>query len=104
MYFNRPMPKKGETYKHFKDGVYEIIALAVSTEPDYQKDKVFLVIYKPVAGSDSDTFARPLKEFLGAAMAADGKPVLRFAKVQPKAPPGQMTLHEAIARAPYETR
>lgn len=52
----RPIPKAGQTYRHFKGLTVHIIATAVHTETNER-----LVIYQ----HDADVWARPLDMFMG---------------------------------------
>lgn len=54
----RDIPKKGERYRHFKGGEYEIIAVARHTESMEE-----LVVYSPLESRDK-VFARPLPMFM----------------------------------------
>lgn len=105
MYFNRPTPKPGETYKYYNSAHnYEVVAVAIHTEMPFGSDDSLVVVYKPVGGCPGDIFVQPLKTFLGAAMTSDGQPVLRFTKIDSNEIPGQLTLEEIMEGTVYETR
>lgn len=59
----RPLPRKGQTYRHFKGGLYQIISLARHTESDE-----ILVVYKCLYRQEYEksglVYARPIGMFL----------------------------------------
>jgi hypothetical protein len=72
---NYPLP--GETYQHYKGGIYEVVCLANNTDTDES-----LVIYKSL--SFGSIYARPLKEWSdNVEMEVLGKsyPTKRFQKI-----------------------
>lgn len=54
----RDLPKPGEVYRHFKNGWYKVMGIALHTETEER-----LVIYQSLAG-DRGIFARPVSSFL----------------------------------------
>ena len=54
----RDLPKPGEVYRHFKNGWYKVIGIALHTETEER-----LVIYQSLSG-DRGIFARPVNSFL----------------------------------------
>ena len=55
---DRDLPKNGEIWRHFKNKLYKIIAIAQHTETDEQ-----LVVYQAMSG-DEGIYARPLDMFM----------------------------------------
>lgn len=66
-------PKRGELFKHYKGGIYQIIGYAKHTETE---DK--LICYKSF--KDPTIWARPLEMFMGM-VEVDGKQLQRFEKI-----------------------
>ena len=55
---NRELPRPDEIWRHFKNKLYKIIAIAQHTETDEQ-----LVVYQAMYG-DEGIYARPLDMFM----------------------------------------
>ena len=55
---NRELPRPDEIWRHFKNTLYKIIAIAQHTESDEQ-----LVVYQAMYGSEG-IYARPLDMFM----------------------------------------
>jgi hypothetical protein len=52
-------PKAGETYKHYKGDLYQVVLLAL-----HSNDEVWMVVYKPLyENPDASYFTRPLFEW-----------------------------------------
>jgi len=70
------VPSIGGFYRHYKDGIYIVLAIARDTNnPDTQ-----LVVYCEFGGTESESWARPLDEWRNPAM-VNGQPVARFTQV-----------------------
>lgn len=83
------VPKAGEKYKHFKGGIYEVIAVAQNTETDD-----LVVVYEGTSG----IWARPLFMFMQMVIPPNTKtPVPRFTKIE-----NTVDFQEAKARAKGE--
>lgn len=54
----REIPRQGEIWRHFKNKVYVIVAIATHTETDEK-----MVIYRAMYG-DNKVYARPLDMFM----------------------------------------
>lgn len=76
----------GQTFRHYKGGVYKIEDFAVRTEDD-ELD----VIYKRIDGPGYDwqagledhiKFARPMVEFFGEVTDDDGNSIPRFSRIR----------------------
>ena len=55
---NRELPRPDEIWRHFKNKLYKIVAIAQHTETDEQ-----LVVYQAMYG-DEGIYARPLDMFM----------------------------------------
>lgn len=68
-------PKRGEIYRHYKGGRYQIVLLAVNSNDDE-----WMVVYEPLyENPDAPYFTRPLKDW-SEEVEWEGKKVRRFAK------------------------
>jgi len=69
--------KRGEVYRHFKGGVYEIVGIARHSENPNEE----FVVYQPIdhKTTGSELWIRPKEMFLEK-IERDGKTVLRFKK------------------------
>lgn len=65
----------GKKFKHFKGGIYEVIALAKDCDDPNRE----LVIYRSM--SDQQTWARNMDEFTNMALLPDGTHVKRFTEL-----------------------
>ncbi|MEG1457744.1 MAG: DUF1653 domain-containing protein [Acetivibrio sp.] len=52
------MPVAGDVYRHFKDRLYEVVAIAIHSETEEK-----MIVYKQLYG-DFETYVRPLSMFL----------------------------------------
>ena len=73
-------PKVGEKYKHFKDGEYEVVAIALNCEnPDEE-----FVIYKSLYDKENfpigTIWIRKLNDFVGF-KELNGEKIKRFVKI-----------------------
>ena len=69
-------PNKGETYRHYKGDMYEVVGLAI-----HSNDDIWMVIYKPLyENADAEFFTRPLDEWFSD-IEWEGKVVERFSLV-----------------------
>ncbi len=66
-------PKQGDTYRHYKGDLYEVVGLAI-----HSNDDIWMVVYKPLyENADAEMFTRPLLEW-GEEVEWEGKKVKRF--------------------------
>lgn len=70
-------PQAGSTYRHYKGGLYRVVAISLHSE-----SLESLVIYETLYDNPKSKYwARPLDMFVGS-IEVDGKLVERFAKVE----------------------
>lgn len=59
----RPLPRRGQRFRHFKGGIYQVVSLAKHTESNE-----ILVVYKPDEAENKrrirDEYARPIGMFM----------------------------------------
>lgn len=54
--------ESGQLYQHFKGGIYEVLHVAKSTDPDREEDEEF-VVYRAWPMSESQVYVRSLWNF-----------------------------------------
>ncbi len=68
-------PVAGETYRHYKGDLYEVVLLAL-----HSNDEEWMVVYKPLYESpDAPFFTRPLRQWREV-VEWEGQSVERFSK------------------------
>ena len=68
----RPEPRPGQRFRHFKGGEYTVLGVGLDTATEGR-----IVIYRPDYRCEIPLFSRPLAEFLGT-LERDGKTHVRF--------------------------
>ena len=64
LFNNRPFPNKGETWKHFKGGLYVIIGLGLLVDNSKEGVKGYEIIYVIYENSRGEIFIRNIVEFM----------------------------------------
>ncbi|WP_252120564.1 DUF1653 domain-containing protein [Candidatus Chromulinivorax destructor] len=72
--------KAGDTYQHYKGGMYEIIAPVAHHSEDLSEMVVYKALYHAPGFGDNSVWVRPRAMFKESVV-IDGKNVLRFKKV-----------------------
>ncbi|MFA6065911.1 MAG: DUF1653 domain-containing protein [Candidatus Babeliaceae bacterium] len=76
---NIPLPEVGAIYKHYKNKLYKVIAVAHHSET-LEHYVVYQALYDSEEFGDQAIWIRPLDMFMET-ITIDGKEILRFSKV-----------------------
>lgn len=96
----RALPRPGEFYRHFKNRLYQIVAVAYQAD-----DEAPVVVYQALYG-DFRVWVRPLEEFMSETDRTkypEAEQLYRFELVTPETAAPETEAPETAARIPGET-